>query len=108
MNISTINNGLKIISSEIGILYQITKLPRMNVDPLMISYGIWPANTLYLSGESYGGRSSGCGFKWEDAILGTIGETVERYASVFYDLDEAMDYLNELFDVVSGRKKGSE
>ena len=90
MNISTINNGLKIISYEIGILYQITKLPRMNVDPLMISYGIWPANTLYLSGESYGGRSSGCGFKWENAILGTIGETVERYASVFYDLDESI------------------
>ncbi len=90
MNISRINSGLKMISSEIGILYQVTKLPRMNVDPLMISYGIWPANTLYLSGESYGGRSSGCGFKWEDAILGTIGETIERYAPVFYNLDESI------------------
>lgn len=90
MSISAINNGLKTISSEIGILYQLTKLPRLNLDPSMISYGIWPANTTYLSGESFGGRSSGCGFDWEDAILGTIGETLERYASAFYNLDESI------------------
>lgn len=90
MSASAINNGLKIISSELGILYQITKLPRMNLDPSMISYGIWPANTTYLSGENFGGRSSGCGFHWEDAILGTIGETLERYASTFYDINESI------------------
>ena len=38
-----------------------------------------------------------------------VAETLSnRGVKVFYDLDEAMDYLNELFDVVSGRKKGSE
>jgi len=73
------------ISSEIGILHHIMKLPRMNGDPKMVNYGIWPCNTEYLSVEKYGGRSAGCGFKWEDAILGTLGETVERYASAFYN-----------------------
>ncbi len=38
-----------------------------------------------------------------------VAETLSsRGVKVFYDLDEAMEYLNELFDVVSGRKKGSE
>lgn len=37
-----------------------------------------------------------------------VAETLSnRGVKVFYNLDEAMDYLNELFDVVSGRKKGS-
>ena len=38
-----------------------------------------------------------------------IADTLaSRGVKVFYDLDEAMDYLNELFDIVSGRNKGSE
>ena len=36
-----------------------------------------------------------------------VAETLSnRGVKVFYDLEEAIDYLNELFDVVSGRKKG--
>ncbi len=90
MSITTLKNGLDTISNEIGILYHVLKLPRMNGDPDMINYGVWPANTEYLSGEKYGGRSAGCGFEWEDAVLGTIGETVERYASAFYNLQDSV------------------
>ena len=90
MSITALNNGLDAISSELGILYHIVNLPRMNFDPLMVNYSVWPCNTEFLSGEKYGGRSAGCGFKWEDAILGTIGETVERYAPAFYDLNESV------------------
>ncbi|MFO7827410.1 MAG: YcaO-like family protein [Bacteroidales bacterium] len=90
MSISTLKNGLDAISNEIGILYHVIKLPRMNGDPKMINYGVWPSDTEYLSGEKYGGRSAGCGFKWEDAVLGTIGETVERYAPAFYNLDDSI------------------
>lgn len=36
-----------------------------------------------------------------------VAETLsDRGVKIFYDLEEAIDYLNELFDVVSGRKKG--
>lgn len=106
MNLSILNNGLKIISPEIGLLYQVVKLPRMNLDPLIISYGIWPGDTTYLSGENYGGRSSGCGFKWDDAILGTIGETVERYAAAFYNLDDSVysSYENLAYHAVDPKE----
>lgn len=37
-----------------------------------------------------------------------VAETlVERGVKVFYDLEEGIDYLNELYDVVAGRKKES-
>lgn len=90
MSITTLKKGLDIISNEIGMLYHVIKLPRMNGDPKMINYGVWPCNTEYLSGEKYGGRSAGCGFEWEGGILGTIGETVERYAPAFYNLDNGL------------------
>lgn len=88
MSASTITKGIHIVSKEIGILNQMMKLPRMNNDPLMINYGIEAANTQFLSGEQYGGKSAGCGFTWGDAILGTIGESLERYAAAFYDISE--------------------
>jgi ribosomal protein S12 methylthiotransferase accessory factor len=90
MSILTLKNGLGTISNEIGMLYHVIKLPRMNGDPNMVNYGVWPSDTEYLLGEKYGGRSAGCGFKWEDAVLGTIGETVERYAPAFYNLNESL------------------
>lgn len=90
MNLTILNNGIKAISNEIGLLHHIAKLPRMNFDPLMVDYGIWASNTEYLIGEKYGIQSSGCGYKWEDALLGTIGETVERYAACFYDLNDSI------------------
>ena len=90
MSVTTLNDGLNIISNEIGMLYRIVKLPRMNYDPKMVNYGVLAANTEYLSGEKYAGKSAGCGFEWEDAVLGTIGETVERYAAAFYNLDDSI------------------
>ena len=78
------------MSNELGILYHVVKLPRLNNDPKQVNYGVWPANTLYLSGEKYGGRSAGCGDNWEEAMLGTIGETVERYAPAFYNLKNSI------------------
>ena len=32
-------------------------------------------------------------------------QLADRGARVFYSMDEATDYLNELYDIVSGRKK---
>ncbi|HFK5510559.1 TPA: YcaO-like family protein [Elizabethkingia anophelis] len=89
-NLSTLINGLYTMSNEIGILYHVVKLPRLNNDPKQVNYGIWPSNTLYLSGEKYGGRSAGCGDNWEEAMLGTIGETLERYAPAFYNLKDSI------------------
>lgn len=89
-NVSTLLNSLNTISNELGILYHVVKLPHLNNDPIQINYGVWPANTVYLGGEKYGGRSAGCGDNWQDAILGTVGETLERYAPAFYDLKKSI------------------
>lgn len=89
-NISTLINGLHTMSNELGILYHVVKLPRLNNDPMQVNYGVWPSDTLYLSGEKFGGRSAGCGNNWEEAILGTIGETVERYAPAFYNIKDSI------------------
>ena len=83
-----IKRGSKIISEEVGILSHIMKLPHLNADPNVIAYGVWPGDTKVLGGAKYNGRSSGCGYTWKDAILGTIGETVERYCCAFYKKEE--------------------
>lgn len=88
MSVNTLNNGIKTISNEIGLLYHMMKLPRMNLDPSLLSFGVWPSNTEFLGGEKFGGRSSGCGYQWDNAVLSTIGETVERYAPAFYNKNE--------------------
>ncbi len=90
MNITSLNNGLNGISSEIGILHRLIKLPRMAMDPLMVNYGVLLANVEFLSNEKYAGKGAGCSFEWEDAVLGAIGETVERYAAAFYNLDKSL------------------
>ncbi|WP_196890118.1 YcaO-like family protein [Aureivirga sp. CE67] len=90
MSLSSLNNGFHAISNDIGILKQIIKLSRLNEDPNLISYGIVPCNTLYLNGENFGGKGSGCGYSWEPAILGTIGETLERYAPAFHNKEESI------------------
>lgn len=76
--------GLKLVSSEIGVLSYIAKLPPLHFDPKLITYGIWPCDTTSLGGLRYSGRSSGCGYTWEQAVLSTLGEVVERYCPAFY------------------------
>ncbi len=85
---SALKKSLKFISSDAGILSYIAKLPRSNSDPLLVSYGIWPCDSCQVGGLKYGGRSSGCGYTWEDAVLSTIGEVVERYCPAFYNKEE--------------------
>lgn len=82
--------GQKLFSKEIGILTRLVRLPLLNQDPKIWGYGIWPCNTSRFSFEQFTGRSSGCGTSREEALLGTIGETVERYCSAFYDIDEGI------------------
>lgn len=85
-----LNKAAGLISKEVGLLSHISKLPSMNADPRLIAYGIWPCNTSVFGSERFGGRSSGCGKTWEQAVLTTIGETVERYCPSFYNLEEAI------------------
>ena len=85
-----IDNSQYIISSELGILHHISKLARLNGDPLMTNYGTWPCDIKFLNGANFMGNSAGCGFDWMDSYLGTIGETLERYCASFvnkYDLE---------------------
>ncbi|MCC8088617.1 MAG: YcaO-like family protein [Rikenellaceae bacterium] len=83
-----LKKGLRIISDEIGLLSYIAKLPNLNSDPNIISYGIWPCDTTHIGGLKYSGRSSGCGHNWEHAVLSTIGEVVERYCPAFYSKND--------------------
>ncbi|MEO0732694.1 MAG: YcaO-like family protein [Bacteroidota bacterium] len=80
----------RMVSPETGILSHLMRMSRLNEDPRLVSYGIWPGNTEPLGGEKFGGRSSGCGWEDNDALLGTVGETLERYSSAFYNLGEAL------------------
>lgn len=85
-----INKALGLLSPEVGLLSHISKLPTMNNDPNLIAYGIWPCNSSVFGPERFGGRSSGCGATWEQAVLTTLGETVERYCPSLYNLDDAI------------------
>lgn len=84
-------NCKKILSNEVGILSRLVKLPLLNQDPQIRGYGIWPCDTSSFSNEKFGGRSSGCGTSWDEALLGTVGETIERYSSAFYNLEESIE-----------------
>jgi ribosomal protein S12 methylthiotransferase accessory factor len=77
--------GLKIISDEVGILRHVIRTPRMSNDPKLVNYGVWQCNTEQLGGMYSEGRSGSCGFDTFSAMLGTLGETLERYAPAFYD-----------------------
>ena len=54
--------GTMLISNQFGIVNHVSKLPRLNYDPKLVSFGIWPSNTLAFGAEKYEGRSSGCNF----------------------------------------------
>ncbi len=84
-NVSFFINGLKIISDEVGILKHTIRLPRMSNDPKLVNYGVWQCDTHLLGGMPSEGRSGSCGIDSFSAMLGTIGETLERYAPVFYN-----------------------
>lgn len=77
------------ISSEVGILSHISRLPMLNGDPNIIGHGVWPCHAESFRDEPFEGRSSGCGYSWDESLIGTVGEVLERYGCGFYDLSEA-------------------
>lgn len=77
----------RLISYRLGLMRNIVKLPRLNNDPLLSSFGMWSCDTEQLLGEKFEGRSSGCNYNLLNAYMGTIGETVERYCPAFYNLN---------------------
>ncbi|NVO10664.1 MAG: YcaO-like family protein [Bacteroidales bacterium] len=80
-----LNRSLDLISRDSGILKSLIRIPRSNNDPNMIFYGVSPCATRAFVKSDYFGPSSGCGTTWEEALIGTLGETVERYCPIFYD-----------------------
>ena len=106
VNTNTFYNSKKIIAFRTGLLHHIIKLPRLNFDPKLISYGIWTCDTLQLNGEKYGGRSSGCSYENFDSFMGTIGETVERYCPAFYNIDsmKRSSFAQKDFNAISPKE----
>jgi len=82
----TLRRGLKLVSPLVGIITSVGKVPYLNYDPKIIGYGITACNTTCFGMQRYSGRSGGAGYSWEQAMLTTIGEVVERYCPAFYDL----------------------
>lgn len=93
-------------NGRLGLIRNVMKLPRLNGDPYVTSFGIIPANTLSLGGEKFEGRSSGCGRFLNDGYLRTIGETVERYCPAFYKKEDMrMTCYKELTDIAINPKE---
>lgn len=84
-----INNNFlqakKLISNHTSVVRYIGKVPRLNYDPKLVSFGITPCDTTKINGEKFGGQSSGCHRDVFKAFMSTIGETVERYCPAFFD-----------------------
>jgi len=88
-NSSTLIRSFFSISPEIGIIKDICKLPRLNNDPYVNCYGA-NASSGKSSYKEYSIKAGGCHLRWENAILSTIGESLERYAAGFYDINESV------------------
>jgi ribosomal protein S12 methylthiotransferase accessory factor len=103
----TLKRGLNLLSDEAGIIEYISKVPRLSADPSLISYGIEAADTTALGANTYSGRSGGAGDNWRQAMLKTLGEVVERYCPVFYDVDrfEKASYQDLNGQTVAPREK---
>ena len=86
----------KAVSDEVGIINTLTRMARHNEDPKYRVYAAAACNTEFLSGEKFAGQCSGIGIDWKEAVLSTVGETLERYSSTFYNLEEAVyeEYVN--------------
>jgi ribosomal protein S12 methylthiotransferase accessory factor len=80
----------RIISSELGVISHTIRLPRMSSDPRLVNFGIWPCDTMQLGGEKFEGRSGACNEIWDQAIMATIGETIERYTPTFFPPGEGI------------------
>lgn len=87
-DIFQIKRSLDLISDKIGLLTYIGEVAHFNSDPKMFAYSAYNCETKVLSGEFYAGKSGGCGFTWNQAILSAIGEGVERYCPTFYNIDK--------------------
>ncbi|MDH6310948.1 ribosomal protein S12 methylthiotransferase accessory factor [Dysgonomonas sp. PFB1-18] len=88
----TLFEMLKIVSPEIGLIKNFVGLLRMNGDPKLLGYGVLPLDVNYIRNNrskhkelNYTVKGSGCGYNWEQALLSTTGEVIERYSSGFFD-----------------------
>lgn len=80
-----IKRALNLVSDQIGIMTHIGNVARFNSDPMMHAVSAYNCETKVLNDEYYAGKSGGCGFCWEQAVMSAMGEGVERYCSTFYD-----------------------
>lgn len=77
--------ALRAISSDYGIITYLMKMPILNGDPKLVSYGVGASNLQVLVGMDYTPLSAGCSPKKNSAAIAAIGETIERYCCAFFD-----------------------
>ena len=88
-----IDRALDSISNKIGIISSLNAIESLNGDPKCFNYSAL-ANAIYYN--TYKIKARSCNSDENNAILGTIGEALERYSACFYDYKEQIisDYNN--------------
>lgn len=77
--------ALNTVSPKLGLIRNLRRAHRQFSDPLTITYSATTCDAGVFS-DSFTHSVSGAGVNWQDAVLSTIGEGLERYASGVYDL----------------------
>lgn len=80
-----VEKALNCVSEKIGIVKSIRKIDSLNGDPYCFNYSAY-ANSIVQNGYKIHGGS--CNSERSDAILGTIGECIERYCANFYNKND--------------------
>ncbi|MDY3913520.1 MAG: YcaO-like family protein [Phocaeicola sp.] len=86
-----LERSLNFVSEMTGILTHIGNVEKFNSDPKIKAVSAYNCETKVLNGEYYAGKSGGCGFEFEEAVLSAIGEGVERYCPTFYNLETMIE-----------------
>lgn len=80
-----IRAGRRFVSQKTGIIKAIVEQPIDQDDPLIFSFGALMSDTSRYSPHRCSVRNGGAGLTREEALAATIGESIERYCSNFYD-----------------------
>lgn len=85
--------ALNCVSEKIGIINSIAKIDSFNGDPNCYNYGACAISMIHNDYQIHGGS---CNFEKSSALLGAIGECIERYCANFFNKDEMVysDYMH--------------
>lgn len=87
-----------IVNPRVGLINRIIETTLHHDDPTVYSYGTIMSDTSKYSYHQCNIRNGGAGITREQAILATLGESIERYCSNFYYREDLIYGSYEKFD----------